>query len=141
DLIGSVGKGRSAFVGGNNEIGIVGIVAHNAFRRHNPFAVNVISDRQHARDEVDICCTTSFKHLLPSSSCRQATRIEAALGADRYDHAVLDLLCLHKPQDFRAIILAAIRPTQASASNRSEAKMNTLNLRPIDEDFTPWPWL
>ena len=66
---------------------------------------------------------------------RRALDEEAALGADRHDHRVLDHLRLHQAQHLGAEILAAIGPAQAAARHRAEAQVHALDARRVDEDL------
>ena len=68
-------------------------------------------------------------------------RIEAALGADRHDDGVLDLLRLHEAQHFGAIVLGAIRPAQTAARHLAEAQVHALDFDAVDEDFAERPRL
>ena len=65
----------------------------------------------------------------------QVFREEAALGADRHDDGVLDLLGLHQTQDLGAEIVAAVRPAQAPARHGAEAQVDALDVRRPDEDL------
>ena len=63
--------------------------------------------------------------------------IEAALGAHRHDHGVLDLLRLDQAQNFGAEILAPVGPADAAARHLAEAQMHAFHLGRIDENFAP----
>ncbi len=60
---------------------------------------------------------------------------EAAFGADRHDHRVLDLLRLHQPEDLGAEILRPVGPADAAARHLAEAHMHAFDARRIDENF------
>ncbi len=60
---------------------------------------------------------------------------ETALRSDRHDDGVLHHLRLDQAQHFGAEILAAIRPAQATARDRSEAQMHAFDARRKHEDF------
>ena len=62
-------------------------------------------------------------------------RHEAALGADRHDDGVLDLLRLHQAQHLGAEILRPVGPADAAARHLAEAQMHALDARRIDEDL------
>jgi hypothetical protein len=66
---------------------------------------------------------------------RQLLRHEAALGADRHDDRVLDLLRLDQAEHLGAEILRPVRPAQAAARDLAEAQMHALDPRRIDEDL------
>ncbi len=66
---------------------------------------------------------------------RQLLREEATLRANRHDHRVLDLLCLHEAQHLRAVVLGTVRPAKAAAGHLAEAQMNAFDFDAIDEDL------
>jgi hypothetical protein len=66
---------------------------------------------------------TSEKVAVPLSAAK------AALGADRHDHCVLDLLRFHQAEDLGAEILRPVRPAQATARNLAKAQVNTFDAR------------
>ena len=65
----------------------------------------------------------------------QLLGIEAALGAGRHDHRILDQLRLHQAEDFGAEIVAPVGPAQAAAGDRPAAQMDALDARAVDPDF------
>src|SRR5690606_18445442 len=66
---------------------------------------------------------------------RDLLRHEAALGAERHDDRVLDLLRLHEAEHLGAEILRPVRPADAAPRHLAEAHVNALDARRIDEDF------
>ena len=66
-------------------------------------------------------------------------RHEAALGADRHDHGVLDLLRLDQAEDFGAEILRPVGPADAAARDLAEAQVHAFDARRIDEDLVERP--
>ena len=70
---------------------------------------------------------------------RQQLRHEAALGADRHDHGVLDLLRLDQAEHLGAEILRPVGPADAAARHLAEAQMHALDARRIDEDLVERP--
>ena len=137
--IGGVGEGRGALVGGDDEIGIV---ARRGARRPcggtTSSPVDVVGDRQQAGDEVDVglaCRPRRSASRLPPAG--EPLREEAALGADRHDDGVLDLLRLDQAEHLGAVVLRAIRPAQAAARHRAEAQMHAFDLGAVDEDLAP----
>ena len=76
---------------------------------------------------------------LARAADRHALRHEAALGADRHDHRVLDLLRLHQAEDFGAEILRPVGPADAAARHLAEAHVHALDARRIDEDLVERP--
>ena len=138
--IGGVGEGRGALVGGDDEIGIVAVMAHHVVGRHDrAVGGDVVSDVEHGRDEQRIGGDAFGRDRLARAAERQEFRNEAALGADRHDHGVLDLLRLDQPQNLGAEILRPVRPADAAARDLAEAQMHALDARRIDEDFVERP--
>ena len=60
---------------------------------------------------------------------------ETALGADRHDECVLDVLGLHQAQNLRPEILAPVGPADAAASNIAHAQMHGFDPWAVDEDL------
>ena len=121
DRICRIGEGCRALIGSNNEIRIVIVVTNHFRRRHNIIVMNIVSDRQKCGNEDLIGITTGFKHSIAIAANRQTLRIEAALGTNRDNHRILDLLCFYETQDFCAIILCAIRPAQTATRYSAKA--------------------
>ena len=138
DRVRRVGEGRRALVGGDDEIGIVAVMAHDILRRRHLRAMQIVGNGKQARNEIDVGVPAGFEDRITVAG-REALGIEAALGADRYDAGVLDLLRLDEAEDFRAVVLRPVRPAYAAARHRPEAQMHALHLRAVDEYFAPWP--
>ena len=66
---------------------------------------------------------------------------EAALGADRDDHGVLDRLRLHQAEHLGAEVLPAVGPADASARNPPAAEVHGLDAGRVDEDLEHRPRL
>ena len=135
DRIRRIRECRRALVGGHHEIGIVAIVANSIGGRQNRVAVEIVGDRQKRADEELVSVTPGLENRLATAIHRQALGIEPALGADRHDHGILDLLCFHKTQNLGAVILGAVRPAQTTARNGTEAQMNAFDRSAINEDL------
>ena len=76
---------------------------------------------------------------LARAADRQQLRHEAALGADRHDDGVLDLLRLHQAEHLGAEILRPVGPADAAARHLAEAQMHAFDARRIDEDLVERP--
>ena len=139
DGVGGVGEGRRALVGGDDEIGIVLVAPHHAGRRNDVVDVDIVGDRQQAGDEVLVGRRAGFEDRVATGAHRQLLRIETALGADRHDDGILDLLRLDQAEHLGAVVLGAVRPAQAAAGHRAEAQMHALDLGAVDEDLPPRP--
>ena len=70
---------------------------------------------------------------------RQIFRNKAALGADRNNDGVLDVLRLHQAENFGAEILRPIGPANAAARHLAEAQMHRLKARRIEENLVQRP--
>jgi hypothetical protein len=135
ECIGGVGEGRRALVGGNHEIGVVAIMANGVGRRHNASPTMLsVTDRRCA-DEKLVGVTPGFEHRVAATFGGQFLGIETALGANRHDDGILDLLRLDQAEHLGAVILRPVGPAQAAAGNRAETQMNTLDFRTIDKDL------
>ena len=129
-----VGEGRRALVGGDHEIGIVVLVPHHRLGRHDLVAVEIVGDVEEARDEDAVGGEPLGRDRLAASG-RQPFRHEAALGADRNDHGVLDLLRLGEAEDLGAEVLRPVGPADAAARHLAEAEMDAVDARAVHEDF------
>ncbi len=137
--IGGVGEGRRSLVGGDDEIGIVAIEPHRIVRRHDIGAGNIVGDRQQRADIGLVGFAAGIEDLVAAAADGKLLRIEAALGADRHDDGVLDLLRLHEAQHFGAVVLGTIRPAQTAARHLAEAQVHAFDFDTIDEDFAERP--
>ena len=133
--VGDVGERRGAFVGGDHQIGIVAIVTHHVVGRHHALEVEIVGDVEQRRDEELVGCGAFGLDRLARPADGQELRHEAALGADRHDHRVLDLLRLHQTENFGAEVLRPVGPADAAARDLAEAQVHALDARRIDEDF------
>ena len=118
DLVGDVGEGGGALVGGDHQIGIVAVVAHHVARRDHLAVLDVVGDVEQGGDEDAVGGHALLLDLLAAAGARQLLGQEAALGARRHDHRVLDELGAHEPQDLRAEVLRPVRPADAAARDR-----------------------
>ena len=117
DAVGDIGKGGGALVGRHHQIGIVAIRAQHVRRRHDlAVLVQIVGDVQQGVDENLIGGDAGFHELFAAGIWRHQLGKEAALGAHRHDHRILDLLRLDQAQYFGAEILA---PVATSASRRA----------------------
>ena len=137
--IGDVGEGRRALVGGDHEIGIVGIVPHHVGRRLDAAAGIVVGDVEQAADQRLVAGDALGLDLLARAADRRALDVEAALGAHRHDHGVLHHLGLHQAQDLGAEVLAPVGPADAAARHPAAAQMDALHARAVDEDLDQRP--
>jgi hypothetical protein len=114
-LVGDIGEGGRALVGGHHQIRIVTVVAHHTARWADLIlrAVDIVGEVEQAADERAISGGTGG---LPRAAIgvgipgryRGPAEYESTLGAGRHDDRVLHRLGLHQPEDLGAEILAPI---------------------------------
>ena len=140
-LVGDVGEGRRALVGGDDEIGIVAVVAHHVGRRHDADrpGADIVGDVEQRRDEELVGGGALRLDRFARAARRQALGNEAAFGADRDDHRVLHVLRFDEAEDLGAEILRPVGPADAAARHLAEAQMHALDPRRIDEDLVKRP--
>ena len=112
---------------------------HHIIRRHHLVAREIVGEIEQAADEELVGGDAFGRDRLAGAADRQPLRHEAALGADRHDHRVLDLLRLDETQHFGAEILRPVGPADAAARHLAEAQMHAFDSRRIDEDFVERP--
>jgi hypothetical protein len=114
-LVGDVRERGRPLVGGDHQVRIVAVVAHNPLRSHHLVAGVVVGQVEETREERAIAGDSLGDLRLAPAADRRPLDHEAALGADRDDQRVLDHLRLHQPEDLGAEVLATIRPPQPAA--------------------------
>ena len=138
DRVGDVGEGRGALVGGDDEIGIVAVADR---RRPSGWTTlpldDIVGDREQGADEDAVALGAFGEPGVAVGGGRQLLGIEAALGAGRHDHRILDHLRLHQAEDLGAEIVAPVGPAQAAAGDRAAAQVDALDPRRIDPDLAP----
>ena len=108
-------RGR-ALVGRHHQVGVVRVMAHHAGRRHHRALDQVVGHVQQAREEQPVAGHALGHEGLALAGGRRVLQHEAAFGADRHDHRVLDLLGLHQAQHLRC---GSPRGGQTSAGRRA----------------------
>ena len=137
--VGDVGKRRGAFVGRHHQIRIVGVVPHQSGRRDHAGRSEIVGDVEQARHEQHVGRHGFLLDRLARAADRQMLRQEAALGADRNDHGVLDLLSLDEAEHLGAEVLRPIGPPDAAARDLAEPQVNALDPRRVDEHLVERP--
>ncbi len=136
DGVGDVGEGGGALVGGDHQIGIVLVVAHDMLGRHHAaVGMQIVGDVEQGVDEDLIRGDGGRLNLFARGAHRQLLGIEAALGAHRHDDGVLHLLRLDQAEHLGAEILAPVAPADAAARDFAEAQMHAFDRGRIDEDL------
>ena len=141
DAVGGIGEGGRALVGGDDQVGVVLVVAHHVARRHDLAFDDVVGDVEHAADEQPVAGHALGEQRIAVAAHRRALDDEAALGADRHDHRVLHHLRLDQAQHLGAEILAPVGPAQAAARDRAEAQVRAFDARAVHEDLAVGPGL
>src|SRR5215813_3024708 len=116
---------RSALVRGHDEVRIIRIVANDRWRMLDAAADTVVGYVEQSRDELPVPVPKLTLHRARDSAFED----EATLRADRHDDGVLEHLCLHQTEDFRAEIVGAIAPADAAAGDAPSAQVNPLEPR------------
>ena len=137
--IGDVGEGGRALVGGDHEIGVVGVVAHHVGRRHHAATRIIVGDVEQAADQGLVAGDAFGLDLLARAACGGLLHVEAALRSHRHDDGVLHHLRLHQAEDLGAEILAPVGPADSTARDASAAQVDALHARAVHEDLDQWP--
>lgn len=136
DLVGDVGERRGALVGGDDEVRVVLVVAHHVLRRHDLARDQVVGDVEQRRDEGAVAGDALGEPgVTVHGGVRELLGDEAALGADRHDHGVLDHLRLDQAEDLRTEVLTPVGPAQAAARDLAEAQVHALDPRRVHPDL------
>ena len=134
--VGDVGERRRALVGGDDQVRIVAIVAHDVLRVHDLAVDEVVGDVEQAVDEALVAGDAFGEpRIAVDRRIGQLLDEEAALGTDRHDDRVLHHLRLDQAQHLGAEILAPIRPAQAAARDRAEAQVHAFDARAAHPDL------
>ena len=124
--VGNIREGRGALVRRHYQIGVIAVVAHHLFRRHNRVAFAIISEVQQATDELLVAGNTLLLPRLPISRCA-AFHHKTALGPHRHNNGVLDHLRLDQAQHLGAEILTPVGPAQAATGHRPTTQVNAFH--------------
>jgi hypothetical protein len=135
DVVGDVGEGRRALVGGNDEVGVVVVVADHVLGRDHFTLDLVVGDVQQAREEQAVAADRLVDLGLAVAAFGRALDEEAALRPHGHDDPVLDHLRLHQAQDLGAEVLAPVGPAQAATGDLAAPEMHALDRGRIDEDL------
>ena len=135
DGVGEIGERGRALVGGDDEIRVVSIDAHDLRRRHRLAGHQVVGDVQQAAQVVLVAGHAFLHERLAVGGRRRLLQHEAALGPDRHDDGVLDHLRLDEAKHLGAVILRPIGPAQPAARDLAAAQVNAFEARRVDEDL------
>ena len=110
-------------------------MAHDVGGRKDALVVEIVGDVEQGGNEQLVGGRAFRLHCIARAGLGQQLRHEAALGADRNDDRVLDLLRLDQAENFGAEVLRPVGPADAAARDLAEAQMHGLDPRRIHEDF------
>ena len=138
--VGVVGEACGALVGRDDEVGVVGVVAHDIRGRHDGVADPVVGEVEQARDE-DLVRPDALGQpgITVDRRVGQLFGIEAALGAGGHDDGVLDHLGLDQAEDLSAEVFPPIAPPEATAGHLAVAQVDALDPRAVDPDLEHRP--
>ena len=124
DLIGDVGEGCGALVGGHDQVWIILVVSHD-LRRRDAFArLDVVRQVEQAAQEGPVAGDPLLLHRFAVAVSGWALHHEPALRPHRHDQGVLDHLGLHQPKDLGAEVLRPVRPAQPSTRDLSSSEVD-----------------
>ena len=135
--VGDVGERRGALVGGDDQVGVVAVVADHAHRRHALALDEVVGDVEQSGDERAVARHAFGQPRLAVAGVGQLLAEEPALRADRHDDGVLDHLRLDESEHLGAEVVAAVGPAQATAGDRAEPQVHALDAGRVHEDLEP----
>ena len=128
DVVGGVGEGRGAFVGGHHKVGVIVIAAVHALGRNDLSVLQVVGNGQRGGNE-------------PAVGVDAGIRVGAAFGHKaafrtvRHDHGVLDNLCLNQPKHLGPVVLLPIGPANAAPGHLAGAQVHPLEVRAVGIDL------
>ena len=91
--IGDIRESRGALVRRHHQVGVIAVMSHHLFRRHDRVAFAIVGDIQQASDELLVACDSLLLPCFAVTRCA-AFHHKTALGAHRDDDGVLDHLRL-----------------------------------------------
>ena len=134
--VGDIRECRRALVGGDDEVGVIRVVAHRVRGRHDgPVRADIIGQVEQRVDE-DFIGRDSLRH--PRVAVGRGGEVlgdKAALGADWDDDRILDLLRFDEAENLSAEILRPVRPAQPAARHFAKTQVYALHSRRIDSDL------
>ncbi len=139
DAVGDIGERRGPLVGRDHQVRIVHIAPPHLRRADDATGDDIVGDRQQRADETLVAALDRRRPLIGTGTGPQPARDKSALGADRHDQRVLDVLGFHQAQDLGTKILGALRPADAAAGDRAAPHVHALDARTVDEDFKGRP--
>src|SRR5699024_5688531 len=136
DLVGEVGEGGGALVRGDDQVGVVLVVAHHPFGRDDLITGTVVGDLEHPADEGAV---GRLPRLHPGTAVLgrvgKLLGIEPALGPGGDDDGVLDHLRLDQAEHLGAEIFPSVAPAQAAPGDLAEAQVHPFDRGGVHPDL------
>ena len=140
DRVGEVGERRRALVGRDHQVRVVAVVPDDVRRRDDHAVDEIVGDVEHRHDELAVGgLALGEPRIAVHRRVGQLLGVEAALGADRHDDRVLDLLGLDQPEHLGAEVLLPVAPAQPAARDRAEPQVHALDARRVHPDLVLRP--
>ncbi len=135
DTVGNVREGCRAFIGRDHQIRIIGIQTVHVGRRYD-FAIDqIVGHVQQGGNEGPVAGNPFGHPRFAVGRRRQLLADEAAFGAHRDNHRVLDLLRLDQTQHFGTEVFHTVRPAQAATRHFRTAQVHAFDTRAVNPDF------
>ena len=133
DAIRGVGERGGPLVGGDHEVGVVGIEPHRSRRGDDRAIDEVVRQIEERVDEQPVAANHLGLHRRTIGE--GPAHHESAFRSGRNDHGVLDRLRLHETEHLGTEILGALRPPDAASRHGAHTQVHALHDRGVDEDF------
>ena len=139
--VGDVGEGRGALVGGDDQIGIVAVVAHDVCRRHDRCRrADVVGDVEQRRDEQLVGGDAlGLDRLAASRAFGISFGTKPPLAPTGTITAFLTCCAFTRPRISVRKSCGRSRPADAAARDLAEAHVHAFDARRIDENLVERP--
>ena len=141
DCVCGVRECCGALVRCNHQVVVVSVACDNALGADNSLGAvstngEVVGDVQQGADE-DLVGLATLGDPCVAIHCGvgQLLGVETTLRTGGDNDSVLHHLCLDQAQNLGAEVVTAVRPAQATTCDATEAQVNTLNARGVDENL------
>ena len=133
--VSDIGERRRTLVRGNHQVRVVRVAPLDVLRRHDFAADDIVRDIEQPSNEDLVGGNSLFLNIVAGPTARHLFGHESALGADRNDQGVFDVLRFHQAQHFSTKVLAAVGPANATARDMTHAQMHAFDARRVDENL------
>ena len=141
DCVCGVGECCGALIRCDHQVVVVSVACYNTLGADNGLGAvstngEVVGDVQQGADE-DLVGLAALGDPCVAIHCGvgQLLGVEATLRAGGDNDSVLHHLCLDQAQNLGAEVVTAVGPAQATTCDATEAQVNTLNARGVDENL------